>query len=59
MSQNGRVINIPVQFKEAGNTMAQIMQTLQKAVREVDLESSLGKKLTSMMNSLQNTFMIS
>lgn len=54
MSQNGRVINIPVQFKEAGNTMAQIMQTLQKAVREVDLESSLGKKLTSMMNSLQN-----
>lgn len=53
MAQTGKVIAIPVQFKEAGNTMAQIMQTLQKAVREVDLESSLGKKVKSMMDSLQ------
>lgn len=54
MAQTGKVITIPVQFKEAGNTMAQIMQTLQKAVREVDLESNLGKKVKSMMNSLQS-----
>ncbi len=53
MAQTGKVIAIPVQFKEAGNTMAQIMQTLQKAVREVDLESNLGKKVKSMMDSLQ------
>jgi hypothetical protein len=32
--------------------MAKIMQTLEKAMHEVDLESGLGKKVKSMMSSL-------
>ena len=54
MSSNSKIITIPVQFQEAGKSMSKIVETLKKGMREVDLESGLGKKLTGLMKSLQN-----
>lgn len=48
-----RTVTIPVEFRDAGNSMEKMMEQVKKAVGQVDLTTNLGKKITKIQHDLE------